>query len=69
MKEETKEGKEKSKCSHKWVLLKLSITLLTNRWKGIRIDVFRICNYSQKANQEKKKKKTNYFKHGDVNNV
>ena len=54
MKEETKEEKEKSKCSHKWVLLKLSTTLLTNRWKGIRINVFRIYNYKQKANQEKK---------------
>ena len=68
MKEEIREGKEKSKCSHKLVLLKLSTTLLTNRWKGIRIYVFRICNYSQKQNKIKKKK-GHYFKQGDVNKV
>ena len=67
MKEATKK-KKKDPISHTNKFCLNSTTLLTNGWKRIRINVFRICNYNQK-DKPKKKKMTQYFKQGDVSNV
>ena len=54
MKEEKKK-KKKNPTTHTNEFCLNSTTLLTNGWKWIRINVFRICNYNQKTNQKKKK--------------
>ena len=53
MKEETKKKKKKNPSAHTNEFCLNSTTLLTNGWKGIRINVFRICNCKQKTNQKK----------------
>ena len=54
MKEATKK-KKKDPISHTNKFCLNSTTLLTNGWKRIRINVFRICNYNQKDKPKKKK--------------
>ena len=54
MKEETKKKKKKkNSTAHTNEFCLNSTTLLTNGWKGIRINAFRICNYNQKTHQKK----------------
>ena len=55
VKNERRDKKEKKKKStaHTNEFCLNSTTLLTNGWKGIRINAFRICNYNQKTNLKK----------------
>ena len=53
MKKETKKKNENNPIAHTNEFCLNSTTLLTDGWKGIRSNVFRICNYNQKTNQKK----------------